>query len=346
MKYLLFPLAILYDLATTVRNRLYDLGYKPSASFDIPVIVVGNLSVGGTGKTPMVEYLVRLLHPGFRIATLSRGYKRKTKGYRVLGTQDNALTAGDEPFQLFRKFDGTFPVAVGEERALAISMLLHEFPDLDAIVLDDAFQHRRVKASFNILLTDYNRPFYDDLLLPAGRLRESRSGASRADVIVVTKCPDLLTDDERMSMENEIRKYADKPVFFSCIRYGIPLPISHSVPFSNKVVVLSGIANALSFEAYAQKHYQVIKQYNFPDHHNFSEGDIKTIADLAIREKAVVLTTEKDAGRLRSIVHQPALTLVPFFYLPIESEFLKNGEDFDEMVMNAVQVHHEPEGNS
>ncbi len=346
MKYLLYPFAVLYDLVTTMRNRLYDLGYKPSASFDIPVIVVGNLSVGGTGKTPMVEYLVRLLHPTFRIASLSRGYKRKTKGFRVLGPHDNALTAGDEPYQLFRKFDGTFPVAVGEERALAISMLMHEFSDLDAIVLDDAFQHRRVKASFYVLLTDYHRPFYQDMLLPAGRLRENRSGASRADVIIVTKCPESLTDDDRMTIENEIRRYTDKPVFFTSIRYGIPLPISHSLAFSSRVVLLSGIANALPFEVYAQSHYQVIRHYNFPDHHNFSESDIKMIADHAIKEKAVVLTTEKDAGRLQAAIHQPALRSVPFFYLPIESAFLKNGEDFDEMVLNTVKVHHEPEGNS
>jgi tetraacyldisaccharide 4'-kinase len=339
MKFLLFPFAVLYDVVTSIRNRLYDLGYKPSASFDLPLIVVGNLSVGGTGKTPMVEYLVRLLHPAFKIATLSRGYKRKTKGFRLVTGTDTAITVGDEPLQLYRKFEGAFAVAVGEERALAIALMIDQHPELHAIIMDDAFQHRKVKGSFSILLSDYNRPFYDDMLLPAGRLRESKTGAARADVIVITKAPDILPDEERMSIENEVRKYSDKPVFFSCIRYGIPHPVNHTEPLTNKVVLLSGIANPQGFNQYAAKHFTIAKSFEFADHHQFSEQELKTVTDFARAQKAIILTTEKDASRLQAPAYQAALASVPFFYLPIEAEFLKNGQDFDEMVFNAIQVH-------
>jgi tetraacyldisaccharide 4'-kinase len=340
MKYLLFPFAVLYDLVTSIRNRLYDLGYKPSASFDLPLIVVGNLAVGGTGKTPMVEYLVRLLHPAFKIATLSRGYKRKTKGFRLVDETDNAMTVGDEPYQLYKKFNGSFPVAVGEERALAIALMIDEHPALEAIVMDDAFQHRKVKASFSILLSDFNKPFYNDLVLPAGRLRESRTGACRADVIVITKAPETLSDEERMAVENEVRKYSPKPVFFSCIRHGIPLPVNHTEAFTGKVVLLSGIANPEGFIQYATKHFAVVRNFEFADHHQFSQQELKTVTDFARSQKAIILTTEKDASRLQWSEYKAALASVPFFYLPIEAEFLKNGQDFDEMVFNAIQVHH------
>ena len=345
MKYLLYPFAILYDIITSIRNRLYDLGYKPSAAFEIPVIVVGNLAVGGTGKTPMVEYLIRLLRPTFKVATLSRGYGRSTKGFRIVTANDNAGSVGDEPFQLYRKFDAAVPVAVGEERAMAIPLLLHDF-ELDALILDDAFQHRRVKGSFYILLTDYSRPFYKDFLLPAGRLREARVGAARTDVVVVTKCPDLLQDEERMQIENEIRKYTDKPVFFSCIRYGLPLPLNHDQPFVHKIVLLSGIANATGFEQYALKHFEMVKHFAFADHHTFSADELREVVTLAKQQHAVVLTTEKDATRLQPFANTPLFEGVPIFYLPIEAEFLKNGEDFDEMVFNAVQVHHESGSDS
>jgi tetraacyldisaccharide 4'-kinase len=342
MKYLLFPFAVLYDLVTSIRNRLYDLGYKPSASFEVPLIIVGNLTVGGTGKTPMVEYLIRLLHPTFKIATLSRGYKRKTKGFRLLSPADNATTAGDEPYQLYKKFDGAFPVAVGEERALAISLMIDQYPELEAIIMDDAFQHRKVKGTFSILLSDYNKPFYNDFLLPSGRLRESRNGASRADVIIVTKSPEGISDEEQMAIENEIRRYADKPVFFSCIRYGSPLPLNHSEAFAEKVVLLSGIANPKGFDEYVRKHFKVVNSFEFPDHHQFSEREINQVTEIARQQNAMILTTEKDASRLLSEIYQAALSSAPFFYLPIEAEFLKNGQDFDEMVLNAVQGHHEP----
>ena len=189
LRILLFPFSWLYYLITQIRNRLYDRGLKPSVKFELPVICVGNLTVGGTGKTPMIEHLIRLLQNRFKVATLSRGYGRATKGIRIAGPSENASTIGDEPFQFYTKFGKRITVAVGEERALAIPTILQECSDTQIILLDDGFQHRKVSPGFSILLTDYHRPFYNDFLLPSGRLRESRWGAERADVIVVTKCP-------------------------------------------------------------------------------------------------------------------------------------------------------------
>jgi tetraacyldisaccharide 4'-kinase len=337
LKFLLFPLAILYDAITTIRNTLYNRGYKPIASFEIPVISIGNLAVGGTGKTPMVEYLVRLFSPQFKVATLSRGYGRKTKGFRIAVTTDNATTIGDEPYQLYRKFDGRVTVSVGEERAIAIPYLLSESPDIQVILLDDAFQHRQVKPSFQLLLTDYSNLFYQDMLLPAGRLRESSKGASRADVIVVTKCPATLQEGEMMNIEGQIRDYADKPIFFSTIRYGTPIAIDHTKPLTQRAVLLSGIANHKPIEEYLRHHYQVIKHFAFPDHHAYSPADLSKVVDFAKKESAVVLTTEKDAVKLDSEGLRKLLQAVPFFYLPIETEFLKNGKEFDEVLLNTVK---------
>lgn len=336
MRLLLFPFAILYDLVTSVRNRLYDLGYKPSATFEIPLIAVGNLSLGGTGKTPMIEYLIRLLTPQYQLATLSRGYGRKTQGFRLAGPQENASTIGDEPFQLYRKFDGRFPVVVCEERALAVPGILDQFPETQVVLLDDAFQHRKVKAALTILLTDFNRPFYTDFVLPAGNLRESRHGSSRADIIVVTKCPEHIDDDQMMSIEQKIRRYSTRPVFFSRIRYGLPVAIRADRPIEGPVILLSGIATASDFEKYCRKHYHVVHHYDFADHHVFSTGELKKVCDKAKNENCVLLTTEKDSVRLETPELTSLLSEVPLFYLPIETEFIKSGKEFDEIVLNVV----------
>jgi tetraacyldisaccharide 4'-kinase len=337
LKLLLFPFAVLYDAVTTIRNMLYNRGYKPVASFEIPVISIGNLAVGGTGKTPMVEYLVRLFTPQYKVATLSRGYGRKTKGFRIAGPGDNATTIGDEPYQLYRKFDGKVTVSVGEERAIAIPYLLNESPDTQIVLLDDAFQHRPVKPAFQLLLTDYSNLFYQDMLLPAGRLRESSRGASRADIIVVTKCPPTLKEGEMMDIEGLIRDYADKPIFFSTIRYGTPIAMGHAKPLNQRVVLLSGIANHKPIEEYLRLHYQILKHFAFPDHHSYTTNDLDKVVDFAKKENAVVFTTEKDAVKLDSEAFRKMLQGTPFFYLPIETEFLKNGKEFDEVLLNTVK---------
>jgi tetraacyldisaccharide 4'-kinase len=335
---LLFPFSILYDAITSVRNRLYDTGVKPVARFDVPVISVGNLSVGGTGKTPMIEYLIRLFSPEYKVATLSRGYGRKTRGIRIAEEADNPGTIGDEPFQFFRKFSGRAVVAVGEERALAIPYILHERPDTNLLLLDDAFQHRRVLPSFQILLTEYHNLFVSDYLLPAGRLRESKRGVARADVIVVTKCPATITDDDMISTESAIRKYARKPVFFTKICYGNVLPVTAASPYKfERIVLVSGIANPSPLKEYLKRNYEVVKHFDFADHHAYSTRDHQDICEATAQSSAVVVTTEKDVVKMDPEVFRRAG--ISLYYLPIEVEFVKNGKEFDEMVLNAARTH-------
>jgi tetraacyldisaccharide 4'-kinase len=333
---LLFPFAVLYDAITSIRNRLYDRGTRPTASFEVPIIGVGNLSVGGTGKTPMIEYLIRLFSGSYKIATLSRGYRRKTRGVRIANDNDNANTIGDEPLQFYRKFKGRLVVGVGEERVLAIPHILHEHADIGLILLDDSFQHRRVKPSFQILLTDYHNLFVSDYLLPAGRLRESKAGASRADVIVVTKCPSNITDDQMISIESSIRKYSKKAVFFSKICYGNLLPMSNVSSYRpEKIILVSGIANPAPIEQYLRKNFNLVRKFTFPDHHVYTKKEMETICSAAAQERAAVVTTEKDGVKLDVDFFQKAS--VALHYLPIEVEFLKNGKEFDEMVLNAIK---------
>lgn len=338
LRILLFPFAVLYDLITRARNHLYNVGLKPSATFDVPLICVGNLTIGGTGKTPMVEYLVRLLSAYGRVATLSRGYGRKTNGIRIAGDADSATTLGDEPFQFHNKFQDRVVVAVGEDRALAVSYILDRFPDTPVIILDDAFQHRRVKPALNILLTDYNKPFYDDFLLPAGHLRETKSNAARADIVVVTKCPADISGEETIEIERQIRKYTSKPVFYSQIRYGEP--VSFGGPpavVSQKVVLITGIADARPIKNYVNSRYQLIKHFNYKDHRAYSARDIQKISEWIGNDGDIsIITTEKDMVKMNIPLFNPLTEKLPFFYIPIEVSFVKNGEDFDALVTNIV----------
>ncbi len=339
LKFLLLPFAMLYDVVMNVRNRLYDLKFKPSTSFNIPVIGVGNLAVGGTGKTPMTEHLIRLLSPQFKVVTLSRGYGRRTKGFRIAGTDDDASTVGDEPYQIYRKFSPTINVAVGEERALAIPTILQELDETDVIIMDDAFQHRWVIPGLSILLTEHGRPFFNDDVLPYGRLREGPEGANRADVIVVTKCPAHLGDEEMMSIEHGIRKYSLKPIFFSKIRYSEPVCFGDSTKkFSSQVILLTGIANSHVLEEYVKKHFILVKHFSFRDHYVFKVSDLQDVEHLIqtkqrdkIGEISIV-TTEKDKAKLDRDELKPYISRLPIFYLPIESEFLRNGKDFDALI--------------
>jgi tetraacyldisaccharide 4'-kinase len=343
LKLLLIPFAMIYDLIMNVRNRLYDQSFKPSASFDLPVIGVGNLAVGGTGKTPMVEYLIRLLGSTHAVVTLSRGYGRKTKGFRLAGSADTARTIGDEPFQLYSKYKEQIHVAVGEERALAIPMIMDELPDTGIIVMDDSFQHRRVKPGFQILLTAYDRPFYGDHVLPYGRLREGPEGADRADVIVMTKCPDHLSEEEMMHREREVQQYSHKPLFFSHIRYGEPRPFAQTQEkFSQQVVLVSGIAQSHVLAAYVRKQFTLVRHFDFRDHHHYSIGDLQEIGEVVRQATGPVsiLVTEKDRTKLEIPEFAALMARMPFFYLPIEMEFLRNGKDFDTLVTAFVETFH------
>jgi tetraacyldisaccharide 4'-kinase len=339
LRVLLFPFAILYNLVTGLRNRLYDQGVKPSIKFDLPVIGIGNLTAGGTGKTPLTEYLIRLLARNYQVATLSRGYGRSTKGFRMAQPTDSASTLGDEPFQFFVKFGDRVKVAVGEERALAIPNIIQYNASTEVILLDDAFQHRRVIPSLNILLTDYHRPFYEDFLLPAGRLRESRAGAGRADIVIVTKCPQEITDEQMIDIEKSIREFAEVPVFFTHIRYGNPTPLGRAdIKMGDQIVLLSGISNSQPLEHYVSQNYKLKKHFNYSDHHPYTVAELERLSRF-IKEHpfASILTTEKDKVKLVASEFESIIQGLPIFYLPIEVEFIKNGRDFDEMVLNSIR---------
>lgn len=339
LKFLLLPFAMLYDVVMDIRNRLYDMKLRPSTAFDIPVISVGNLAVGGTGKTPMTEYLIRLLSSQYKIVTLSRGYGRKTKGFRIANVEDSAATIGDEPYQIYKKFSPTIGVTVGEERALAIPTILQELPETGIVVLDDAFQHRSVIPGLSILLTEYSNPFFDDHILPYGRLREGPEGAKRADAIVITKCNPHIEEEETMKMERAIRKYSDKPVFFSKIRYGEPVPFGAATKITSRVILLTGIANAKILEDYIASNFTLIKHFSFRDHYVFTTSDLRDVENILTKNEGdpiSIITTEKDKAKLERIELKTHISKLPIFYLPIETEFLRNGKDFDALVASFI----------
>lgn len=337
LKYFLLPFAWLYNLVTRLRNYLYDIGHKKSFQFDSVVICVGNLNVGGSGKTPMVEYLVNLLSPQFKIATLSRGYGRKTKGFHIANNHDNARSIGDEPFQLFRKFGDKVIVAVGEERALAIPTILHEHPEVQVIIMDDAFQHRSVVPQFSILLTDYQKPFYKDFLLPFGRLREARIGAARAHTIVVTKCSELTATREDQVRASLKKVVGSMPVFFSETKYHTPIPIGHTNKITDEVVLVSGIAKNEPLENETSKYFKVQRHFKFPDHHVYTVANIDIIHQAADAYGiSSILTTEKDMVKLIAQPVYDSMKRKNWFYLPIHAAFIKNGSDFDALVSHLV----------
>jgi tetraacyldisaccharide 4'-kinase len=339
LKLLLLPFALVYDLVTRIRNRMYDTKWKPSVTFDLPVIGVGNLAVGGSGKTPMVEYLIRLLSASHRVTSLSRGYGRKTKGFMVADASANAVTVGDEPLQLFTKYGDEVTVAVCEDRAFAIPNLLDQFPDTQVIVMDDVFQHRRVNPGLSILLTEYSRPFYTDYVLPYGRLRERANSASRADVIVVTKCPVDLGEELMKKMNAQLALYTNKPVFFSRIQYGAPQPaMNHHQPLQNRVILVSGIANHTPLEDYVKMNFALLKHFVFRDHHRYTAGDLELIRKYVEKQQhpVSILTTEKDRVRLETLELQDHVGKLPIFYMPIEMTFIGNGKEFDSLVLEFV----------
>ncbi|RVT77535.1 tetraacyldisaccharide 4'-kinase [Flavobacterium sufflavum] len=331
LRKILFPFAILYGLITAIRNFLFDKGILKSYSFDLPVIAVGNLSVGGTGKTPQIEYLIRLLSDNYKVATLSRGYKRKSEGFVLADVNANAEILGDEPFQFFQKFPN-IQVAVDANRKNGIEQLLSKNPKPEVILLDDAYQHRKVKAGFYILLTAYGDIYADDFMLPTGNLRESRSGAQRADVVVVTKCPSDLSTAEQLSIKTKLKLAENQELYFSCIAYDDCIYSENSkikiseIQDENKLL-LAGIAKPEPFFSYLKNPKDVCLTY--PDHHHFSENDIQEIIIKA--QDSVIITTEKDYVRLKGSLPDEQL-----FYLPIQSSFLLGADQFDKKIKNYV----------
>lgn len=318
---LLYPFSFLYDAGTRLRNRMFDAGLKKSIEFSIPTVVVGNLSMGGTGKTPFVELLIRLFSEKYQICTLSRGYGRKTKGFILADENTSATQIGDEPFQIYTKFGHNINVAVGEERILAIPEIIAQKPKTEAIFLDDAFQHRYVKGDLNIMLTTFQKPFFNDKVVPLGTLREGKEGADRADIIVVTKCPTGLNDDIKAKLSTEIRKFnAKAKIIFAGIKYGKPLAIGiDSICEVKNVVLVSGIADDSLFKQEAKKQYNVVREFTYSDHHHYKINDIKKIA-ACVKEypNSVILTTEKDAVKLKAPIFREYLEEIATFALPIE----------------------------
>lgn len=339
---ILLPFSWLYRLITDIRNWLYHRGYKKSIRFPLPVISVGNLTVGGTGKTPHTEYLVRLLQGRCKLATLSRGYGRKTRGFLLAGPQTTAGDIGDEPMQFYQKFSSRIQVAVGEKRAEAISKLLSLHPGTEIIILDDAFQHRAVQPSLSIMLSDYNKPFYRDYLLPAGRLRERRSGARRADIVIVSKCPEDLTAGQKKEIMENISRYTCKriPIFFTGIRYGKPVSFGNaSLPLPEKILLVSGLADPKPLEDYLQTKYHICYHLVFRDHHFYTAKDIEAMAyQLQTHQASGILLTEKDYVKLKHPLFSSHIQAFPFYYLPIEVYFLFGEEQaFNEKVLNSLQ---------
>lgn len=331
LRKILFPFAILYGLITSIRNFLFEKGILKSYSFDLPVIAVGNLSVGGTGKTPQIEYLIRLLSNKYKIATLSRGYKRQSKGFILAQAGTNAKILGDEPFQFFQKFP-SIKVAVDADRKNGIEQLLSQTEKPEIILLDDAFQHRKVKAGFYILLTSYGDLYSDDWMLPTGNLRESRKGAKRADTIIVTKCPFNLSFEEQDDIKKRLKLSKNQELYFTFIAYddciyGENRKINVNEIQSAAKVLAAGIAKPEPFFSYLQNSNDVC--LSFPDHHNFTDKDILEIKNSA--QNNIIITTEKDYVRLKGSLPSEQL-----FYLPIQSSFVSGSENFNKTILDYV----------
>ncbi|HLV15224.1 MAG TPA: tetraacyldisaccharide 4'-kinase [Xanthomarina sp.] len=329
LRYILFPIVPIYYLVTWTRNKLYDLGWKKSKSYPIPVICVGNLSVGGTGKSPMIEYLIRLLKTNYNLATLSRGYKRETNGFKLADVNDSARSLGDEPFQFYNKFGEDILVAVDANRQNGIESLQSLNNKPEVILLDDAFQHRKVRAGFNILLTAYGDLYCSDIVLPTGNLREPVSGAKRAQIIVVTKCPINLSREEKEEIKTKLRPDENQLVFFSSIIYSNEVfsATKHiKLTELNNFTLVTGIANPSSLVEYLKVNKLEFKHLNFNDHHSFSEKEIDDLSKLDC-----ILTTEKDYMRLKDEV----LLKDKLFYIPIEVQ-VDDSAIFNSEILNFV----------
>ena len=336
---------MLYSFVLFLRHKLYDWGFIKSKSFNIPNICVGNLNLGGTGKTPHIEYLISLLSDKYKLAVLSRGYGRKTTGYILANEHHSHNDIGDEPLQYFKKFDN-IKVAVDEKRCNGMKNLLQEETPPQIVLLDDAYQHRKIKPGLNILLTDYYNLYSNNHLVPAGNLREIKKAAHRADIIVVTKSPNVITPYHRKDIESSLRPLPHQKVFYSYIEYqGFQAFSRASLETDIKevktVLLFSGIANTYSLEDHLNRKYNTIAKLQFNDHHNYTEKDIDLIIEkynsLIGKNKAIV-TTEKDAMRLINSSLINKFDDIPLFTIPIKIKFHKEeGNCFNDVIMNYVK---------
>jgi tetraacyldisaccharide 4'-kinase len=346
----LYPLSLIYGIITVVRNFLFETGIIHSVEFKMPVICVGNITIGGTGKTPHVEYIAALLKNSFKVAVLSRGYKRKTHDFQIADYKANLDMIGDESLQISKKYPDIL-VAVDKDRVNGVNMIMSKNPDTEVIILDDGYQHRKIIPGFNILLTDYNRLMFKDSLLPYGRLRERVTGMRRADMILVTKSPEKLSAIDRRLIVKEINKAPYQNLYFTCLKYKDPLPVFPESSEISKPAVISGnaaglilvtgIANPGPLKEYLDNYFRNIRHLCFPDHHRFIENDIVKIVDEFNNFKAsekYIFTTEKDAVRLREFTNITESVRSVFWYIPVGIDFLNDDKkEFDNLIIDYVR---------
>ena len=350
MKYIfLYPLSWIYGLVVYLRNQMYDLGIFKTREFEIPVISIGNITVGGTGKTPQVEYLVELLKDKYEVSTLSRGYKRKTKGFRLVETTSTAIEVGDEPLQIKNHYP-MITVSVCENRVTGVEKLLSvsnpKIPDV--VILDDAFQHRKITAGINILLIDYNRQISKDTLLPAGLLREGVAQMRRANIIVFTKCPNEVTPIMRRIQQKEVRLKPYQSLFFTTLKHGNIKPVfdgseldqSFYTDKSWSMLMLTGIASPNIMLNHLKQYSKKVEIFSFPDHYYFSKNDIIAVMqkfDALNNNRKIIVTTEKDVMRIKDMTDLPEEFKHNLYYLPVKVKFLDEGEnEFNKKILNYV----------
>jgi len=337
-KWFLFPLYLIFWLITNVRNSFYELGWLKSSAFDLPIIGVGNITAGGTGKTPHTSYIASLLEDKFNIAILSKGYGRKSKDFQYVELNSNVIQVGDEPLQTKQNFPKQI-VAVDHKRVNGVLKIIEENPETSVVILDDAYQHRSIKIGYNILLVNYNKPIYKDHLLPVGLLRESKKAIERADCVIVTKCPGSLNVKESEEIQKKLN--FNGSVFFSSIIYGDIISLNdenNSINYTdfNNALVVTGIADAtplinhLSSKSISQKHL------SFSDHYFYQEKDIKHIIQIfnTLEDKSIIITTEKDAQKLKKYND---FNQLPIYYLKVKVDFLWNKDKFDKKITNYVR---------
>jgi tetraacyldisaccharide 4'-kinase len=349
---ILFPLSLIYGLITGVRNFLYNTGILPSVEFPFPVICVGNITVGGTGKTPHTEHLIDLLDKEFSVAVLSRGYRRKSNGFMIVDSESSVSDTGDEPLQMARKFPGVL-VAVDRKRVHGVKKIMELRPDIQVIILDDAFQHRSIKPGLSILLSDYERLFVRDHIMPYGRLRESRENMRRADIILITKSPGNISPIQKRLIIKEVDNAPYQNLYFTSISYLAPVPLfdnrSDKILFpefpdlsSSGIVLVTGIANPIPLKEYLGRiNSAELVHLSFTDHHNYTEKDIITISSAYQGLKTntkYIFTTEKDAMRLRKFRNMPESPGAAFFYIPMQIKFLDDdANEFDKLIIDYVR---------
>ena len=350
-RFILLPFSFIYGGIVGLRNRFFDKKVFRSATFNFPLICIGNLSTGGTGKTPMVEYIIRLLEGRYKVATLSRGYKRKTKGFVIASENSSDYDIGDEPMQIHKKFP-QLTVSVAEERVMGIPQLLSERPAIEVIVMDDAFQHREVNAGLNILLTDFNKRYTQDIMLPLGDLRDVKKSAKRADIIVVTKCDSNLSREKSEAIKQELKPLDHQKIYFSGIKYETPYHLFTREKLSLEqgchVLLVCGIANPQPIKEFLDVHVSDFKLLQYKDHHIFNSNDIsdiKTDFSKIKNENKIILTTEKDGVRISKF--EKELKDVPVYLLPMSHQFLFGGEtEFEKHILEFVNSFKEDSGRN